>query len=258
MAAFQYRTRNFRDIGGVRGSRGLVRTGMLFRSAKLDDMNATEVDMLRPLGLTQALDLRDDGEKAEPDRLVDAYFPGLSLRAVPLMDNMPPEAIAALREKVKHIHSRGALRKLMAMQYYGIMTKGRPRVMEALKFVLSHEGPQVFFCVAGKDRTGIMGMVLGLILGLPPRAVLRDYLLTNDYYFGLPFWRKPTARARAQYAGSPMPLWMIDTLSEAHRVFLGAAFKPVQDAGGIDAWLCGEGGLDPALLKDFRTRMLVP
>lgn len=258
MAAFQYRTRNFRDIGGVRGTYGTIRPGLLYRSAKLDDLTAEEVAMLRPFGLTLALDLRDAGEKAPPEQQIGAFLPGMRVEAVPLMDNLPQEVYAEIMERVKHIHTRPALRLLMAEQYSWIMTRSRSRVMQALTHVMSHEGPLVFFCVAGKDRTGILAMLLGRILGLDARARLRDYHRTNDYYFGQTFWRRPSERARRQYAKSTLPLWMIDTLSEAHRVYLDAAEAQVAEAGGVDAWLSGPDGPDPVLVADFRTRMLMP
>lgn len=256
-AVFQYRTRNLRDIGGHAGTRGIVRTGMLFRSAQLDKLTPKERDMILRLGVRRAIDLRDDDEKAAEGLRLSVLVPEVETLEFPLMGNRPHEQYEALFQSLGRVQSTKELRGWMCGQYSHIINRSRLLIIRALSCVMACEEPQLFFCFSGKDRSGIMAMLLEMVLGVDRSEIMRDYLRTNNYVLGLPFWRIPSQAARQQYAYTGMPVRVIDILSEAHPAFLATALCAVADAGGIDAWLTsGVDGLDAELLESFRARML--
>ncbi|EZG55364.1 protein tyrosine/serine phosphatase [Gregarina niphandrodes] len=49
----------------------------------------------------------------------------------------------------------------------------------ALKIVALSQGPVLFHCTLGKDRTGVLGMLLLHILGASEQAIIFDYSLTE-------------------------------------------------------------------------------
>jgi len=256
-AVFQYRKRNLRDIGGMPGTRGTVRTGMLYRSAQLDKLTPKERDLILRLGVKRATDLRDDDEKAPEGLRLSVLVPEVETLEFPLMGNRPHEQYEALFQSLSRVQSTKELRGWMCGQYSHIINRSRLLIIRALSCIMAFEEPQLFFCFSGKDRSGIIAMLIEMALGVDRAAIMSDYLRTNKYVLGMPFWRIPSQAARQQYAYTGMPIRVIDTLSEAHPAFLATALCAVADAGGIDPWLTqGVDGLDPELLESFRARML--
>ncbi|MEY4338884.1 MAG: hypothetical protein RLZ14_734, partial [Actinomycetota bacterium] len=65
--------------------------------------------------------------------------------------------------------------------YLAILEEGEERLAEAL-VLLSQPGalPAVFHCAAGKDRTGLLAMMVLGCLGVPDEYIVADYSLTED------------------------------------------------------------------------------
>ena len=58
-------------------------------------------------------------------------------------------------------------------------------ICEAVRFMGSHEGPYLFHCTEGKDRTGFLAVVLEGLMGASVAEMTKDYMMTyrNYYYF---------------------------------------------------------------------------
>jgi len=64
--------------------------------------------------------------------------------------------------------------------YAMMLDRGRGAYASALRRVAASDAPVVFFCAAGKDRTGVFAaMVLGL-LGVSDDDIVADYALTGE------------------------------------------------------------------------------
>jgi protein-tyrosine phosphatase len=65
--------------------------------------------------------------------------------------------------------------------YARMMESGAPAYIAAANAVADAEAmPAVFFCMAGKDRTGVFAaLVLGLV-GVPDDVIVADYALTHE------------------------------------------------------------------------------
>jgi protein-tyrosine phosphatase len=64
--------------------------------------------------------------------------------------------------------------------------------------------PLLYHCAAGKDRTGVFSAFLLLILGVPEKTVLADYVLTNTYLqIPLPLDAKSNAKKDTSQKAAP-------------------------------------------------------
>ena len=165
---------NFRDLGGYATASGAtVRWGRLYRSDALHRMTAADAAQLRALGMASVIDLRAPDEVAHVGiGVIDdvrAQYQNLPTRPAVLTDRTPtPTPPSAAPESA-------------AEHYFGYLAEGSAcfsTVVETLADPATM--PAVFFCNAGKDRTGVVAaMVLGL-LGVDDETVAADYALTQD------------------------------------------------------------------------------
>ncbi len=160
---------NFRDLGGYPTADGLVvRRGRLYRSDALHRMTASDVDTVCLLEIATVIDLRAPDEVAHVGTgLIDdlgARYHNLPTRPAVLTevaDDGPPESAAE--------------------HYFGYLSEGRACFGGVVETLADPDAvPAVFFCNAGKDRTGaVAAMVLGL-LGVDDETVAADYARTQE------------------------------------------------------------------------------
>ena len=81
---------------------------------------------------------------------------------------------------------------LMKELYRGLVNDQAHRFAELFEHLLQAEGPLVFHCTAGKDRTGFAAALILHALGVPRAVVMQDYLLTNALYQPPPLPRSDT------------------------------------------------------------------
>ena len=155
--------KNVRDLGGLRTTDGrVVRTGMLYRAAKLQHIAPEGVDQLHQRGVTLNIDLRRDFERQlQPDPVL----PGIRYQVHDVMgaNNIITSAVlqAAYFEFVNN-------------------TVDRIELASALRDILHNDGATLYHCTAGKDRTGWLSVILLRILGVDRADVDQDFLLSNE------------------------------------------------------------------------------
>ncbi|MGX4688088.1 tyrosine-protein phosphatase [Streptomyces sp. JNUCC 63] len=163
---------NFRDIAGpgYLTPRGAMRRGRLFRA---NAFLATPEDLERiaPLGIQAIHDLRGKGEvDLRPDTVPEGaawrhtWVPGLS------------------SDTMRSLESPADLREAMINHYRGFVNNADKRAGFASLFagIAEVEGPQVFHCAEGKDRTGWAAMLLQTFAGVSQHEVVADFVLTNE------------------------------------------------------------------------------
>jgi len=167
---------NFRDLGGyalIDG--GHSRWGQVFRSDRLDDLSDPDHGRLRDLGITTVFDLRSRAEiDLAPDRLpADVQYVSLPMSS----------DVAQHRSMVQRILD-GDLPKLdqadMAGGYVRMLEGFGAHIATVITAVAAGERV-VFHCTAGKDRTGVMAMVLLGIAGVADPYLLDDYEASSRY-----------------------------------------------------------------------------
>ncbi|HSC86484.1 MAG TPA: tyrosine-protein phosphatase [Polyangiaceae bacterium] len=160
---------NFRDVGGKRAAEGWIAAGRLFRTAHLSHLDEASAQRLgEELGIRQYIDFRADfeierdgppqqlltrgvGWQRHPFDIADPTF-----RAVPL----PAPA-----------------------DWSGMYSRALPRLRTEISSVIDAlaraEGPVVFGCWAGKDRTGIVAALVLSLLGVDDVTIAEDYEATS-------------------------------------------------------------------------------
>lgn len=186
---------NFRDLGGLPTSNGVVRERLLFRAGDLALTTEGDAALLSErLGVRTYVDLRTDSDidrEGEPKALVAAGIQWVRI-PIDLGDDEFRQAVNPGPAEWGALYVRGVRRY-------------RDKWLQLLGILAEAEGSVVFGCVAGKDRTGIAAAVLLSCLGVPEEHIVTDYAKTTE---GLaPFverwsylWRDDTDRRQRMIA----------------------------------------------------------
>ena len=163
---------NFRDVGGYETLDGRqVRTGRLYRSDSLSYMSDDDMQhVVEVLGLRSVIDLRGVGEVSK-----FTHGPlgtrGVQVSHIPIIDETrpPPDGWEDARDKP------------LDGLYLLMLDRFAERFVEVVRLIAQEEAqPLVFHCAAGKDRTGLVAMLVLGILGVDPDVISVDYGLTNE------------------------------------------------------------------------------
>jgi protein-tyrosine phosphatase len=114
------------------------------------------------------------------------------------------------------------------------------------------DGPVMFHCMGGKDRTGMTAALLLSCLGVDRQIVLDDYELTS--HFSGPE-RIPDVVVLFVAGGISQDA-AIGMLSTPRWAMEGALDRLDSDYGGIDSYLRGPGRMDQGTLESLRDRLL--
>jgi protein-tyrosine phosphatase len=160
---------NFRDLGGYPTEDGRrVRRGRVYRSDALHRMTRADVPRVRALGLVTVIDLRAPDEVAHVGTgLVDelgARYRNLPTRPAVLSADAPEGTVVSAPER-----------------YLGYLHEG-PGAFAGVVRTLADPAstPAVFFCNAGKDRTGVTAAMVLALLRVPAAVIAQDYARTQD------------------------------------------------------------------------------
>ncbi|MFC8097834.1 tyrosine-protein phosphatase [Streptomyces sp. NPDC057363] len=235
---------NLRDVGGYRTVDGRwVRMGDVYRSQALD-LDPGERAAAGSLGLTHIYDLRTPSEaRAVPDAVpAGAAYTMINLLGV---DGTGGSQLGNTVEEVQQA--------MMAGQRYFVTSPAFSRGLgRLLTSIAEGDGPQLFHCTAGKDRTGWATAVLLTLLGVQPDQVMADYLLSNDHYYR-------SSAVQAELAAMPperADLYRHVLLAEP--AYLRAGFEQVNATYGSMRAYAVEGlGVSPGTLAKLRHRLLV-
>jgi protein-tyrosine phosphatase len=167
---------NARDLGGLRTVDGSVtRPGELVRSDTLDHLTPAGWATLRAYGIRTIVDLRNDDELAFEG---DARPAGITTVHVPLDD----DADTGLWEHIWAEELDGT------PLYYRLFLDRKPkRIAMALRAIAeAAPGGVVFHCGGGRDRTGLITLLLLALADVDPNEIVADYELSNRRL--PPFW----------------------------------------------------------------------
>ena len=182
---------NVRDLGGYRTRDGrIVRWRRLFRADGLHRLTGNDHRILTELGIAAAYDLRYGPERAgEPARLpaeIRSVHIGLADRPeASFLDSLGLGGVPTVENAADYL--------------LGAYDRYPELYADACRTLLEHlsepgNGPCLFHCTAGKDRTGFAAALILSALGVPYETVLEDYLLTNAH------WGSGRTRARGPAA----------------------------------------------------------
>ncbi|MFC9789367.1 tyrosine-protein phosphatase [Rhodococcus sp. NPDC127528] len=179
--------KNFRDVGGYTTTDGRkVRTGLVYRSNRLDSLTDSDLAKLTAANVTLDVDLRNASERAEaPDRLP----PGVRYQVADVvgLDNgvwfhefVPLTLGRALIDAAVS----GSSNIGQSVGYpFMVSYHGSDIAFGDLLKAIAHNdsGATMYHCTAGKDRTGWSTAVLLTLLGVPRDMVNADFMASNTY-----------------------------------------------------------------------------
>ncbi|MGW1227330.1 tyrosine-protein phosphatase [Streptomyces sp. NPDC001478] len=228
--------RNFRDIGGYRTTDGRwVRSGLVYRSNKLNKLTDAEQQRLVSQRLTLDIDLRNIQERLDaPDRLPA----GVAYQVADVVSlshgiRFHDSALMTLAEALAAGLFSGSSDLGQSIGYpFMVNFVGADYAFRDLVTAVANNssGSTVFHCSAGKDRTGWGTAVLLTLLGVPRATVEADFLASN------------------QYTGDPKAVELS---------WLRAAFDEVDHIyGDFDTYVRDGLKLDAATVQKLRDKML--
>jgi len=146
---------NFRDLGGYACDGGVTRYGVIFRSTALNKATEEDIAKIEHLGVRTVIDLRFPSETKElPDRL---------------------------GQDMDYINCSLVETKTLHRMYRLMLRNGGKEIRKALEVVADSEGAVLFHCAAGKDRTGILAMLILSSVGVEREDILVDYQCSSTY-----------------------------------------------------------------------------
>jgi protein tyrosine/serine phosphatase len=163
---------NVRDLGGLPADGGrAVRPGVLYRGDGIHRLRSDDVAALRELGLRTVLDLRTDGELT-----THGAFRG---------EGVVHHHLPVLRETwdtrvFDPTADHDAVVAFLTDRYVEMLDEGGDALAGAIRAIADPDNQAVLFhCAAGKDRTGVVAMLVLGLLGVVDDDVADDYHLTQ-------------------------------------------------------------------------------
>lgn len=200
--------KNIRDLGGLRTNDGRVtRYHAFVRSDLPNEVSEDERLQLLENGIRTAVDLRF----SVTDKInILSTDPRFTYLVRPLfVDKFPvPENPGEF-----------------PVQYIGIMNDNRERIREIIHTLATAEGGVLYHCAAGKDRTGIISMLLLSVAGVPEETIVWDYGLSYYNLIG-----RVGPEAEAAFKAVPYPALMRRTLALLRTEF-GSPLQYLEEIG---------------------------
>jgi protein-tyrosine phosphatase len=244
---------NWRDLGGYPTADGRVtKWDRIFRSDGLDQLTDADLDVIAQLGIKLVIDFRVDREVDQnPSRLPD--HPELRRQRIPIGgDEVEGKSVLELIQagdvKIYTVDEMSAVYERLLEDF----ASGFGEVIHHAADSANH--PLVFHCTAGKDRTGLMAMLVLGALGVSDDDIVTDYELTTHY----------RSNKRLEVLGPQLEKAGVDI--ELVRPFLTAQ-APVMaatvarlhaDYGSIEAFLTARADVTVATLERLRSNLLDP
>ena len=156
----------WRDLGGLRTTDGrTIRPGALVRARSLDGLSADGWAVLHELGVRTLIDLRNDDERAAAPR---------------------PDGITAVHLPLDGSDDREFWAEWAADWRFGTPVYYAPHIARfpersvAVLDAIAHaeQGGVLFHCMGGRDRTGMVTMLVLALVGVAPEDIAADYELS--------------------------------------------------------------------------------
>jgi len=228
------RLHNVRDLGGYLGEGGRpVRWRQLYRADSLGKLAGADLSRFESLGVRTVIDLRYPWEIARDGRVpAEVEYHNLSVEHRPY----DQAALGADVDPAEYLADRFA----------EVASDGATELGEALEVIARAEGPLVFHCTAGKDRTGLLAALVLSLVGVGEDDIVADFALTELATDRL------VADWRARYEGWLWPGYGRAPAELMRRVLAELA----AEHGSVRSYVADRLGVSDASVTALRTRLL--
>ncbi len=154
---------NMRDIGGCITAYGKMPYQKIIRSNLPQNLSLEDLSFLKKIKITTVIDFRSELEYSKKISSFEGnknfnlfHCPFVVGRDIPSTPQDVP------------------------LSYLQIL-EDKQNVLNILNIIADAEDGVLYFCNAGKDRTGVITALLMLFLGVNYEDIITDYLLTKEY-----------------------------------------------------------------------------
>jgi protein-tyrosine phosphatase len=235
---------NVRDLGGLPADGGrVVRSGVLYRGDGIQRLGPADADALRALGLRTVLDLRTDAELADHGVFSG---PGVVHHHLPVLR----ETWDARSFDPTADHD--AVVAFLTARYVEMLEEGPDALAGAITAIADPANQAVLFhCAAGKDRTGVVALLVLGLLGVSDDDMADDYHLTQH---GTSRWLSWAEQAEPQMLEA-MADQPVAYLASPREAALGLLDELRRRHGSVEAYVAGIGVTD-ATVERLRSGLL--
>lgn len=170
---------NFRDLGGLKSVNGReVRRRTLYRSASLSELAPEHIAAVRSLNIRSVIDLRHNSERETHP----TPWQEMGCSAYWCRDYEPAGGGGGLNDLLaSESLTAAAARDLMLRAQIELTYSSVDSLKRLFHAIRTDEGPFLFHCTSGKDRTGIAAALVLSALAVPRDVILADYLATSRF-----------------------------------------------------------------------------
>lgn len=242
--------KNIRDLSQLDPS---IIPGKLIRGGNLHKLTGKDIRILTgTYSLTSIIDLRTTKEREEKP---DPVIPGVSYYPLPVFD---ASTAGISREKENSNLSRLDRIPDLAALYRTMVSDS---CMENLSLALSQilkqsatPGATLYHCTEGKDRTGILSLLLLSLMDIPMETIFRDYLFTNTVARNTArryYWMLRIFRNNRPAAEKVLRVFLAD-----EQYLKGALDQICADWGSVSAFIRTGLHISEEEISSFRTSVL--
>ncbi|WP_433608339.1 tyrosine-protein phosphatase [Prescottella agglutinans] len=245
---------NFRDVAGSEGGgyEGLagrhLKRGVIYRSDDLASASDEDLATLSSLNIKHIYDLRGETEISNP--LVggpDKIPAGADYKHIPIEFG----DLIALAQSIQS-PEEGRQFMIDANRSFVSDPAKREGFKQLLTEIANSDGPVLFHCSAGKDRTGWIAALLLTIGGVQQQAVYDDYLLSNTYLAE----SNAATLAQIRAALGDQAALNLEPVLAVDKSYLEAAFEQMRaDYGGPVAYLADGLGLEQMTIAKLAKKL---
>lgn len=188
---------NTRDLGGLPTADGrTIKHGKLLRSGKLYKIPPETVEALKNYGVKTVIDLRIFTEQEEDP---DTLWEGVKYVHLPVLCTATPGITREhTMKRTMVIESKrlkeefGSADNYMAEMYCAVLLNEEPQALlkQALRLVIDNEDCILWHCSGGKDRAGIVAMLVESLLGVSDEVIVKDFVASHRFQRARFFWNR--------------------------------------------------------------------
>ena len=182
---------NTRDLGGIKAKDGrVIKENMLIRSGALYGLSESDLDVLKSHNLSLVVDLRTGLERnSRPDPVIDGVENAhlmLLMESKMGITKETPTLVDMIIQRIRQYKMTNKEFTGLVSSVYFDMLDSEFSKMQLFKFIdllinNRRRGATLWHCSAGKDRAGVVTLLLLEILGVDRDTIIEDYMMTNTY-----------------------------------------------------------------------------
>ncbi len=252
---------NIRDLGGFETTDGKhIVYGKLFRSGKLYKLKKRTKEEVKSLNLSHVIDLRIETERHEkPDTILD----GVNYLNYSLLCTATPAITAdksmrlLMKKESKRIKKEfGTADNYMVEMYKRVLLNddSKKTLRKILNLVLESEGGVLWHCNGGKDRAGLVAMLIEGLLGVKEETIIEDYVISHKYQRKKLFWSN--FGLSIAFLGTEFRKIILNMLS-AKPIYIIETLKFINETyGSIENYAKAELGIDDKFVENLKNKYL--